>query len=75
MFPWPLDVLACKALEAFAVDVGEDIKLSIGISDGRSPDALSVDLLVVLEGECIIGKVESVEAIADILPVDEVARV
>ena len=75
VLPGSLYVLAGIALQSLAVDVGEDVKLTVGISDGWSPDALSVYLLMVLERERVVVKVEAVKAVAYVLPVDEVARV
>ena len=75
VLPGTADVGTGVALEPLAVDVGEDVELSVGIAYGGSPDALSVYLLVVAEPEGIVLEVEAVEAVADVLPVDEVARV
>ena len=36
-------------LQTFAIDVGKHIELSVGIADGWCPDALSVNLLMVLQ--------------------------
>ena len=75
VLPWPTDILGGVALQAFAIDISKDIELTVGIADGRCPDALTVDLLMILQGEGIIRKVETVEAIGDILPVHEILRV
>ena len=73
--PRPADVPGGVALQALAVDVGEYVELPIGIADARSPDALTVDLAVVLKREGIVGEVKAVEAVAHVLPVDKVLAV
>ena len=70
--PGAADVLAGVALQALAIDVGEDIKLAVGIAYAGCPDALTVDFLVVLQREGIVGEVEAVEAVADVLPVHQI---
>ena len=72
VLPRPTDVLRGIALKALAVDVGKDIELAVGITDGWCPDTLTVDLLVVLQRESIVVEVETIKSIADVLPVDEV---
>ena len=72
MLPWPADILGGVALQAFAVDVGKDIELAVCIAYGGCPDALTVDLLMILQREGIIREVETVEAVGDILPVHEI---
>ena len=74
MFPWASDILAGIALQSLAVDIREDIELTIGVADGRCPDALTIYLLVVFKRESIIVEVETVEAITDVLPVHQVFR-
>ena len=61
------------ALQPLAVDVREDVELSVGVAYAWCPDALPVDLLVVAQREGVVVEVEAVEAVADVLPVDEVA--
>ena len=75
MLPRTADVAGGIALQSLAVDVGEDIELSVGIADTWCPDALTVNLLMVLQRETVVGEVEAVEAIGDVLPVDEVLGV
>ena len=75
VLPWPTDILGGVALQAFAIDISKDIELTVGIADGRCPDALTVDLLMILQREGIVSEVETVEAIGDILPVHEILRV
>ena len=41
----------------------------------RGPDALPIYLTAILQGEGRVGKVEAVETVAPLLPVDEVAGV
>ena len=69
MLPRSPDILGGIALQALAVDIGEDIEQTIGITNSRCPDTLTVYLFVALKRESIIGEVEAVEAIRDILPV------
>ena len=75
MLPWTMDVLRGVALQTLAVDVCKDIKLSVGIANGRCPHALTINLLVVFQREGIVRKVKAVKAIADILPVDKILGV
>ena len=49
MFPWASDILAGIALQTLTVDICKDIELAVGITDGRSPDTLSIDLLMILQ--------------------------
>ena len=72
VLPRSADVLGGIALESLAIDVRKDIELSVGIADGRRPDTLTVNLLMVLQRESIVVEVETVKAITDILPVDQV---
>ena len=67
-------LLACIALQALAIDIRENVELSVGIADGRSPDALSINLLMILQREGIIIEVKAVEAIRYVFPVHKVAR-
>ena len=53
------------------VDIGENIELSVVISDGRRPDTLSVRLLAITEIE-IIRIIKAVEAIGRELPIYEI---
>ena len=62
-------------MQAFSVDVGKDVELTVGIADAGSPDALTIDFLMVLQGELVVSEVEAIEAIADVLPVHKVLRV
>ena len=75
MLPRAMNVFCCVALQALAIHVRIDIELSVGIADARCPHALTVNLLVVLQREAVVGEVEAVEAIGDVLPVHEVLRV
>ena len=74
MLPGASDVLAGIALQTLAVDIGKDIELAVGITDGRRPDTLPINLLMILQREGIVVEVETVEAIADILPVHKIFR-
>ena len=74
VYPRTADILRRVALQPLAVDVREHIELSIGIADSRCPDTLTVDLLMILQCEPIIGEVKTVEAVAHILPVHQVLR-
>ena len=49
MLPRSADILRGITLQTFAIDVGKHIELSVGIADGWCPDALSVNLLMVLQ--------------------------
>ena len=42
-------------------------------TDGRCPDALAVDFLVVLQGESIIIKIKTFETVADVFPINKVS--
>ena len=75
VLPRTTNIFGGITLQALAVDVRENVELSVGIADGWRPDALTVDLLVVLQGEGIVVEVKAVEAIRDVLPVDQVLRV
>ena len=72
MLPRPADILGGIALQSFAVDVGIDIEHSVGIADARGPDALTINLLVVAQGEGVILEVEAVEAIGYVFPIDKI---
>ena len=61
-------------LQSLAVDIGKDIELTVGITDGRCPDSLPIDLLMILQREGIVREIKTIEAIADILPVHEILR-
>ena len=74
MRPRPMDILCRIALQALAIDVREHIELPVGIADARSPNALTIDFLVVLQRETILSEVKAVEAIGDVFPVDKVLR-
>ena len=74
VFPGAADVFRRIALQPLAVDVGEYVELVIGIADAGSPDALAVDFIVVPQRKGVFGEVEAVKAIADILPIDQIAR-
>ena len=73
--PGASDVLCGVALQALAVDVAEHVELAVGVADAGSPDALSVDFLVVLQREAVLGEVEAVETVGDVFPVHQVLRV
>ena len=75
VLPRSANILRSVALQSLAVHIRIDIELSVGMADAGSPDALSVDLLVVLQCEGIVVEVETVEAVADVLPVHQVFRV
>ena len=47
VFPRSADILRGVTLQTLAVDVRENVELPVGIADGRCPDALAVNLLVV----------------------------
>ena len=70
--PRSLDVLCCVALQAFSVNVGEHVELPVGITNARCPDALTVNLLVILQRESLVVEVKAVEAVRDVLPVHQV---
>ena len=72
VLPGTTDILRGIALKALAVDVGKHIELPVMVADGWCPDTLTVDLLVVLQRESIVVEIETVKAIADILPVHQV---
>ena len=55
-----------------SVDIREDIELAIVISDGWSPDALTVSLLTVFQAEFVAKTKEVLHSIAAESPVDEV---
>ena len=59
-------------LKSLAVDVAEHIKLAFVPTYAGCPNTLSVDFLAVAEGESGVGKVETIEAIAPLLPVHKV---
>jgi hypothetical protein len=73
MLPRSVDILRGVTLKTLAVDVCEDIELAVGITDGRCPDALAVDFLVVLQGESIIIKIKTFETVADVFPINKVS--
>ena len=75
MGPRTFNTLAGVALQAFAVDIGEDIEATVGVADARCPDSLSIDFLVVLQREGFVIKIETVKAVTDVLPVHEVLGV
>ena len=75
VLPGATDILRGIALQTLAVDIRKHIELSVSIADGRCPDALTVDLLMILQREGIVSEVETVEAVGDILPVHEILRV
>ena len=75
VLPRATDILRGIALQTLAVDIGKHIELAVGITDGRRPDTLTVDLLMILQREGIVSEVETVEAVGDILPVHEILRV
>ena len=72
--PRAANILCSIALQALAVDIGKDVELPVGIADAGSPDALSVDLLVVLQGKLVFREIESVEAVGNVFPVHQVLR-
>ena len=72
VLPRTANVFRGVALQSFAIHVGINIKLSVGISDARSPDALSVYLLMIFQRKAVFWKIKAVEAVAHILPVYEV---
>ena len=63
VLPRTRDFFAGIALQALAIDIRENVKLAVGIANGRSPDALSVDFLMILQREGIIIEVKAVETI------------
>ena len=73
--PGTADILCRVALQPLAVDVREHIELSVGITDSGCPDTLTVNLLMILQRELIIGEVKTVEAVAHVLPVHQVLGV
>ena len=75
VLPRSTDILRSIALQALAVDIRKHIELSVGIADGRSPHALTVYLLMILQREGIIVEVETIETVTDIFPVHQVLRV
>ena len=72
VLPRTANVFRGVALQSLAVHVGINIKLSVGITDARSPDALSVYLLMIFQRKAVFWKIKAVEAVAHILPVYEV---
>ncbi len=74
VLPRTTNILRGIALQSLAIDIRKDIELSVGITDARSPDTLSIDLLMVPQRESIIPEVKTVKAITDILPVHQVFR-
>ena len=70
MFPRTFYLLTGVALQALPIDIGKDIELSVGIADSWRPDTLTIDFLVILQRELVVGEIETVEAVGDILPVD-----
>ena len=73
--PRTADVLRCVALQPLAIDVAEHVELAVGVTDARCPDALTVNFLMVLQREAVLGEVEAVEAVGDVFPVHQVLRV
>ena len=71
VLPRPGRILGDEHLHAVAVDVGEDIKLPVVVTDTGSPNALTVGFLAVFEPE-LIAHVETVETIAQEFPVHQV---
>ena len=71
MRPRSLGTIRDIDLQSMPVDIGEDIELSVVISDGRRPDTLSVSLLAIAEIE-IIRIVESVETVRREFPVHQI---
>ena len=69
VLPRTTNIFRGIALQPLAIDIRIDIELSVGITDARSPDTLSIDLLMVPQRESIIPEVKTVKAITDILPV------
>ena len=75
VLPRAADILGSIALESLAIDVRKHIELSVGITDGRCPDPLAVNLPMVLQREGIVIKIKTVKAVADVFPVDQVSGV
>lgn len=75
VFPRSAGIVGYEHLEALTVDIGEDVKLAVMKPYAGGPDALTIYLTAVLQGESRVGKVETVEAVAPLFPVDEVAGV
>ena len=75
MLPRATDILRGITLQTFTVDVGKHIKLAVSITDGRCPNTLTVNLLVVFERESIVIEIETIKAIRDILPVNQILGV
>ena len=73
--PRAFDVLGRVALQSLPVHVGKHIKLSVGIADARCPNALTVNLLMILQRKTVFAEIEAVKAVGDILPVHKVFRV
>ena len=63
MLPRTTDILRGVALKTLTIDIGKDIELPIGISDSRSPDALAIDLLMVLQREGVVSKIKAIETV------------
>ena len=74
MLPWSPNIFGGITLQALTIDIRKNIEQSIGIANGRCPDALPVNLLVVTKREGIVRKVKTVETIADIRPVHQILR-
>ena len=72
--PWSAYVLGGIALQSLAVDIREHIELSVGIAYAWRPYTLTVYLLAVTQGELVVSKVKTVEAIGYVLPVHKVFR-
>ena len=75
VLPRTADVFGCIALKTLAVHIAEHVELTVGIADARCPDAAAVYLLAVFQREGIVGEIEAVKAVGNILPVHQVARV
>ena len=75
VLPRAADVLRGVALKALPVDVRVYVELAVGIAYAGGPHALSVDFLMVAQGETVFREVEAREAIGDVLPVHEVLGV
>ena len=73
--PRSFGLVGYKHLHAVSVDVAEHVELAVVIAYARSPDALSVSLLAILQAELVAETEEVVHRITAEAPVDEVFRV
>ena len=71
VLPWSGRIFGDEHLHAMPVDVGEDIKLSVVVTDAGSPNALAVGFLPIFEPE-FVAHIETFETITQEFPVHQV---